>query len=224
MVLPLAACGLAMLLGGGALGGARGLVAALAGCHAASLVIVFVLARYRLPMAALLMPFAAHAAVTLVAALRAREFGRAVAWLALTATTATLAALPVAGVDAEAGLGNHHALVARAHTERGDCPAALGAWRRTLDESWREAERLPLERWRATESAAKCMTETGDMDGARALLSALAREASEILRTGRVPYVSPERPGPSAVHRLTQTETAVTKRLRARTERRPSGG
>lgn len=84
LVFPLGLAGVVLALARREAGGPRALVLAYLAVYAASLLLFNVVGRYRMPLAPLLLAFAASALVWLWDALRARKFGRAAA-LALVA-------------------------------------------------------------------------------------------------------------------------------------------
>lgn len=102
----------------------------LLGAYAATLVVFFTTARYRLPMYAILVPFAALGFDAFRPLFR-RQFSRtAIAPAAAFALSLALALLPVRGTDDTAAYYNTHAIIL---DSRGSTDEAISYWRASSD-------------------------------------------------------------------------------------------
>jgi 4-amino-4-deoxy-L-arabinose transferase-like glycosyltransferase len=108
VIFPLGMAALALLLFRDRKARVLGLILAVYG---ATLVIFFTNARYRLPMFAILIPFAALGFADLVATLRRRQFRRAALWGMLLAAFAAVEFLPVRATDDLTAYFNTHAII-----------------------------------------------------------------------------------------------------------------
>jgi hypothetical protein len=100
-------------------------LAALAAAHGAALVAFYVNARYRLPLVAILIPFAAAGAVHFGRSIIGRRPGAAVAFAACAAAFAAIELLPLPGVGDLSGYASTHAALLDG---RGDRAGAIRAW------------------------------------------------------------------------------------------------
>jgi len=97
----------------------------LAAAYGATLVAFVVNARYRLPLAAVLIPFAVAGAFHLGRAVAERRPGRAIAFSACAAILAAIEFLPLSGTGDLSGYASSHAALLNA---RGDTAGALRMW------------------------------------------------------------------------------------------------
>jgi hypothetical protein len=101
-----------------------------------SLVLVFVLERYRLVAVALLLPLAAWQLLAWVADARARRWGALGRGAALLALAAALVHVPVPGFSSPTGHADQHRFLAEAALEAGDPDTAEREYERAFSSEW----------------------------------------------------------------------------------------
>jgi tetratricopeptide (TPR) repeat protein len=103
---------------------------ALISVYAATLVIFFTNARYRLPIAAVMIPFAAVSICMLLSGFREKKYGKVAGNVALAAVFLVIAFLPVRATDDRSAYYNTHAIVL---ASKGFDSEALQYWKISSD-------------------------------------------------------------------------------------------
>lgn len=155
--------------------------------QAISFVLVFVLARYRLPAVACLAPFAAYQILWTAERARATEWRKIAGAAAVLALFLALAFLPLSEFPRERGFADQYKFLADREQAGGDDAAAVEHYQAALASDWQDGRRAMPLRWECMLRLVQALVALDRSEDARAVADRLEQEMAAVRHGSRPP-------------------------------------